>query len=123
MSTLERLRAEMCRRSQRRSKLNQELSRLLALLRAMPVEKVILFGSLARGEVGMNSDLDLVVIMPSEKRFLSRAVELAQILEPELGLDLLVYTPEEFRGMQEDGNLFIRQVLKEGKVLYEAESA
>ena len=120
MKTSERLQRERERRIRRRSALERELQRLLAILQALSVEKVILFGSLARGEVGTWSDLDLLVVMPSEESFVRRAVELAQVLKPELGLDLVVYTPEEFKRMQEEGNPFLRQVLKEGRILYEA---
>ena len=105
------------RRLRRKAELERELERILGILKTLPVEKVILFGSLARGEVYEGSDLDLLIVMPSEKSFVDRAVELAQILGPRLGVDLVVYTPEEFKRLQEEGRSFLLELLREGKVL------
>jgi len=67
------------------------------------------------------SDLDFVVIKKTAKRFLERLIEVAKLIDNDLGkVDVFVYTPEEFKGMREDGNPFIERVLKEGRVLYEA---
>ena len=105
----------------RHQRLEEELRRLLPLLRRHPrVRRVILFGSLAKGVVGLASDIDLIVVMETSKRFLDRLDEIYRFLEPKVALDLLVYTPEEFERMRR-GNPFVRAALKEGEVLYEAD--
>jgi HEPN domain-containing protein/predicted nucleotidyltransferase len=82
-------------------------------------EKIILFGSAARGETDEYSDLDLIVIKKTDKRFVERLVEAGSFISPEVSVDILVYTPEELRAMIEEWNPFIEEALKDGKVLYE----
>jgi len=81
-------------------------------------EKIILFGSAARGDTDEYSDLDLIVIKKTDKRFVERLVEAGSFIPLELSVDILVYTPEEFQAMIEEGNPFIEEALKDGKVLY-----
>jgi len=81
--------------------------------------KAILFGSAARGDVDHWSDIDLVVIKRTDKRFLDRLMELGEVLAPNYALDLLVYTPEEFEQMVSEERPFIMRVLEEGRVIYE----
>jgi len=83
-------------------------------------EKIILFGSYARGEIDEYSDLDFVVIKKTKKRFLERLIEVAKLIDNDLGqVDVFVYTPKEFQRMIEWENPFIENVLKEGRVIYE----
>jgi len=99
-----------------------KLALVLDKIKVYEPEKIILFGSYARGEVDEQSDLDLVVIKRTDKRFLERLIEVARIVGPDFGkVDIFVYTPDEFRFMQESGNPFIHSISIEGKVLYEAE--
>lgn len=53
--------------AKRRTKLLQSLDSILDSLKEMGAQKIILFGSFARGDVDVNSDLDLFVLMPSSK--------------------------------------------------------
>jgi predicted nucleotidyltransferase len=83
-------------------------------------EKIIVFGSYVHGEVDEYSDLDFVVIKETSKRFLERLIDVAKLIDDELGqVDVFVYTPEEFQRMIEWKNPFIESVLKEGRVVYE----
>ncbi len=83
-------------------------------------EKVILFGSLANDDVSEWSDLDLVVIKETPKTFPQRLREVALLCRPTVGVDFLVYTPEEFAQMIADQNPFIvEEVVRKGRVLYE----
>ncbi len=85
-------------------------------------EKIILFGSLASGQVGEWSDLDLVIIKETDKPFLQRSEEVALLCMAPVGIDYLVYTPAEFAQMIASRNPFIvEEVLQKGKVLYERE--
>jgi predicted nucleotidyltransferase len=97
------------------------LKRVLERLKEYQPEKIILFGSYARDETDEYSDLDFVLIKKTDKRFLERLIEVAKLIDNDLGdVDVFVYTPEEFERMIEWGNPFIERVLKEGRVLYEA---
>jgi predicted nucleotidyltransferase len=104
---------------QRRVRLEAELRRILAELPRLGVTRAILFGSLASGHVGRTSDLDLVLVAPSEERFTRRLERFYRMLNPSVALDLFVYTPEEFDAMA-DSNPFLRSAIARGKVVYEA---
>lgn len=82
-------------------------------------EQVILFGSYARGVVTEDSDVDLLVIGPFEGRSVDKSVEIRMKLRPGFPIDLLVRTPEKVRQRIEMGDDFMREILEEGKVLYE----
>jgi len=83
-----------------------------------PIEKIILFGSAARGDVRKPYDLDVAILVPSRERFLTRQWRYWKKINPIFALDLLVYTPEEFRRMLRRGNAFAREIQKHGKVIY-----
>lgn len=79
-----------------------------------------MFGSYARGRADLYSDLDLVVVVPTELAFFERAKELLpEVWELGLAVDVLVYTPEEWARMRAEGNSFAATVEQEGKVIYE----
>jgi predicted nucleotidyltransferase len=102
-----------------RQRLESELQRYVDLLvvRYAP-EKIILFGSLAAGQARLWSDIDLVVVSRTEKRFLDRTKDALLLLRPTVGLDILMYTPEEFEQLSRERQFF-RQAILNGKVLYE----
>lgn len=105
---------------ERKTLLQRELQRMLdVLVRAYRPEKVLLFGSLARGEVSSWSDLDLIVVKKTPKRFLDRIDEVLRLIDPKVGVDLLVYTPEEFARLCAERPFVRDEVLRRGKVLYE----
>ncbi len=101
----------------RGERLLAELERLRQLLAPDPrVRGVVVFGSLATGEVHAWSDLDVVVVMDTQDRFVERISEIRRRLRPRVGMDLLVYTPEELRRLGH--RLFMREeILKKGKVM------
>lgn len=97
----------------------REAERLTSLAAELGVRRVILFGSLTRmDEPGLTSDLDLLIVWDTPLGFLERTVDLYRRLQPCVATDLLVYTPEEMERMVHTP--FVRQILKEGRVLYEA---
>ena len=81
-------------------------------------EKIILFGSRARGEADSKSDIDLAVIAETDKRFVQRLRESADVV-PESGVDVLIYTPREAAEMMERKNVFMKRIVSEGRVIYE----
>ena len=95
------------------------IGRVVDGLMAYGPDKIILFGSAARGDTDEYSDIDLIVIKQSNKRFVERLVEVTAYLPRDTAVDVLVYTPQEFQTMQEEGNPFIEQALSDGIVLYD----
>lgn len=83
------------------------------------VEKIILFGSFARGDMDEYSDIDIVVIKETKERFVKRLLDIESFADLPIHVDVFVYTPEEFATMFEGGNPFIDKVIKEGKIIYE----
>ena len=98
------------------------IDRVLKGLMAYEPEKIILFGSMARGDADEYSDIDLIIIKDTDQRFLLRLVEVTAFLPLDIGVDALVYTPKELEAMLAEGNPFIEQALKDGIVLYEKSS-
>jgi predicted nucleotidyltransferase len=102
--------------------LDEMASRLRTVFEKHGVLRAIVFGSFARGEVSRHSDLDLIVLQDTEKRFLSRydglLHEIFQAV-PGRDIDLLVYTPDELAQMMH--RPLIASALKEGKTIYESE--
>jgi predicted nucleotidyltransferase len=107
----------------RRAKLADALTHILhTLATEYHPEKVILFGSLAAETVGEWSDLDLVIVKDTTLPFLQRLKEVALLCRAQVGVDYLVYTPNEFADMVAQENPFIvNEVLHRGKVVYERE--
>jgi uncharacterized protein len=104
---------------ERREKLDSELKRILPLIIGEGVEKVILIGSLVTGQTHSLSDIDLIIIKKTNKRFLERLDEFYTILMPKVAIDILVYSPAEFKKMSKN-NLFIQYAIEKGLILYEA---
>ncbi len=86
---------------------------------AIHPQKIILFGSWARGEHSPHSDIDLLVIQESD---LPRPQRYGQVRRLFWGMglpmDILVYTPEEFARYQSVPGSFSHTVAREGRVLY-----
>lgn len=83
-------------------------------------EKIILFGSYARGTAGPDSDVDLLVVKsvvgPKQQERLNIRLALRGI---GLAKDVIVVTPEEVERDKDLVGTIIRPALREGKVLYE----
>jgi len=104
----------------RRALLEQELERYVALLKEhIHPERIILFGSLADNTLHDWSDIDLVVVCPSDQRFLDRVKTILRLLQPRVGIDMLVYTPAEFARLAQERAFVRDEILGKGKVLYE----
>ncbi|HXF65060.1 MAG TPA: nucleotidyltransferase domain-containing protein [Caldilineaceae bacterium] len=109
-------------RADRRAMLEAEIRRYLSVLQEhVQPERVLLFGSLARGDTDTWSDIDLVIVKETDKRFLDRIKEMMQLLRPQVGVDILVYTPAEFARLSQERAFIRNEIVGRGKVLYERE--
>ena len=83
-------------------------------------KKAIVFGSYARGDADRHSDLDLIVVVETERSFFKRHEEFAGLRDVwRRGMDLLIYTPEELADMLAEHRDFIETALEDGVVVYE----
>lgn len=85
--------------------------------------RIILFGSYAGGKPTPDSDVDLLVIMPFTGRPVEKSVGIRMKLLPDFPLDLLVRTPDNVRQRLTMGDGFMKDILHNGKVLYETHEA
>lgn len=104
--------------AERAALLDAALDHFVALLPGTDVEKVILFGSYARGALHSKSDIDLIVIRPTTQPYVRRSDDLIDLLPPGTAADLLVYTPEEWDQLRMSRG-FHRMAQEEGKVIYD----
>lgn len=88
------------------------------IVRQFHPERVILFGSHARGEAGPDSDVDLLVVVPAGKKR-EKQLEIRRTLRDfTVPVDIVVSTPEEFSWRQEIVGTIEYPAATEGKVLY-----
>lgn len=86
-------------------------------------ERIVLFGSRATGSSRTDSDVDLLVVMDTNRPPIQRAIEVKRACRPRfVSMDVLVKTPEEMEARLERGSFFLRLILEQGKVLYERQS-
>ncbi len=83
-------------------------------------DKIILFGSHARGQAGPDSDVDLLIVMPVEGSKRRKATEIDGTLSDRtIPVDLIVVTPEEFERARHQIGSVLRPAALEGLVLYD----
>lgn len=110
--------AEILRRkNERRTRLLTGMDSIVDQLKGMGAVKIVLFGSLMREEVDVNSDLDLFVLMPSTKSGKEWMDLIYDRIERRVASDIIVYNEKEF---QEElpWNSLLKSILK-GRVVYE----
>jgi predicted nucleotidyltransferase len=88
------------------------------IVEATHPDKIILFGSAARGAMGPNSDLDLLVIKAGDYRRRAVAVDVLRALRGiEYSTDVVVATPREVERYKDSYCLVIHAAIREGKVI------
>ena len=96
--------------------LEESVKRIVRVLSGR-VEKISLFGSYARGRSDLFTDLDILIIMKTEKSFADRLKEIYATLALPVDADIFCYTPEELERIKNRG--FFKKILAEEVVLYE----
>jgi predicted nucleotidyltransferase len=106
---------------ERKAALEAELARIVPIIisKYQP-DKIILFGSLATGEMHEWSDIDLVIIKETELNYFDRLLEFKKMLDCNLATDVFIYRPQEFEARVAENHYFmVDEILGKGKVLYE----
>jgi len=96
---------------------NEVVRRILSVSRP---EKIILFGSHARGEAGPDSDLDLLILEAGITRPRQESLRLRRALRGlRIPIDVIVATPEQAARYRNSIGLIYAPALREGRLLYE----
>jgi predicted nucleotidyltransferase len=87
-------------------------------------ERIIMFGSYAKGNPTIRSDLDLLVVMPTDPPTPFRTSD----IEPYLGcslapVDIHIVTAEELKEYSKQEHHFLHSVLRSGRTLYQRDMA
>ena len=112
-------------REKLRERYEHAIERIVAqLCKTYGPEKIILFGSCARGDFGEDSDIDLLIVKETALRPLDRMREVYKVVySPHhyLAIDPLVLTSKELTQRLEARDYLVQEIVREGKVLYERE--
>ncbi|MYE87904.1 nucleotidyltransferase domain-containing protein [Candidatus Poribacteria bacterium] len=96
--------------------IEQLMARIIELVQPL---RIILFGSAARGEMGPDSDIDVLVVMPDGVRRRQTAQFLyRQIRGLGVPFDILVATPDDLERHQDNIGLIYHSILREGREVY-----
>jgi predicted nucleotidyltransferase len=104
----------------KKSKYSKQIQEMAdRIVKRFDPEKIILFGSHARGDAGPDSDVDLLVVMPVAGSKRDKMVEIGVALHDiHLPKDIIVTTPEDFEWRKEIVGTIERPDVHESKVLY-----
>jgi predicted nucleotidyltransferase len=91
-----------------------------AVAREFHPQKIILFGSHAYGEPTMDSDVDLLIILPFRGNEVSKAGQIRSRFDAPFALDLLVRKPDFIAERLRERDMFIELVINRGQVMYES---
>ena len=112
-----------------KKQIDKKLKRIINDLKPYNPEKIILFGSYARGDSRKDSDIDLLIIKKTKKSLMKRIDEVTSLIYKKEyytddekfpgDVDVIVYTPSQLKYRRDLGDFFVKRILKEGKVIYE----
>jgi len=83
-------------------------------------ERVILFGSAARGDAGPRSDVDLLVVAEGGDRWDLAAMVYERLAGVGVPVDAILVTPADLERYKDSLGLVYRPALAEGRIVYEA---
>lgn len=101
---------------ERRAELEAELPLIVERLVRLGARRLVLFGSLARGEVAPTSDIDLLVVLDRPGRYADRLAVVYDAMAARVGVDALVFTSAELAAAA--ARPFMRDILAKGRVLH-----
>ena len=90
------------------------------IVEAVQPERIILFGSAARGVMGRNSDVDLLVVKEGENAWTVMGRIYENLYGVDAAVDAVVVSPEEVERYKDSHALVIKPALQEGRVVYES---
>jgi predicted nucleotidyltransferase len=90
------------------------------IVREFSPQRVILFGSYAYGNPDVDSDVDLLVVLPFKGKPVRKAIEIRNRINAKVPLDLLVRTPDQIEDRIAKNDWFMREIVEKGRTLYEA---
>jgi predicted nucleotidyltransferase len=96
--------------------LNSVVSALIAKYKP---EKIILFGSLAKDDVKEMTDIDLLIVKDTRKPYTDRIREVIGLCNYNVGIDFIIYNPQELAEMIKTQSFVRNEMIKKGKVIYE----
>lgn len=101
-----------------------KINKIVENIKPYNPDKVILFGSRAWGKPHRDSDFDLMVIKNTREKYSTRFCKVRKLLR-NFGesFDIIVMTPDEIRDRKKINDLFVKNILKNGKVIYATEDA
>jgi predicted nucleotidyltransferase len=104
----------------KKTKVQAQIDRMVKrIVRKFHPEKIILFGSHARGDAGPDSDVDLLVVLEFDGSKLDKMVEIGVALHDiPVPKDIVVTRPEDFAWRQEIVGTIEYPATHEGKLLY-----
>ena len=83
-------------------------------------EKVILFGSGSSRAMRQESDIDLLIIKNTKKKYLDRVREVALMLDSKFPTDVFILTPQELdKAVAQNRFFIVDEILPKGKTIYE----
>lgn len=85
-------------------------------------EKIILFGSCARGNPTESSDIDLLIVKQTKKNRLERTKEVFLFVDHTLPFEPIILTPQEVKSRYQANDYFLQDALKEGEVIYDSKA-
>ena len=104
---------------QRRINISEINDKVRTIANKFRPDKIMLFGSYAKGDPSFESDIDLLVIMDTSQSTWDLAVEISLAVKHTFPMDIIVRTPQEIASRLQDGDVFITNVMETGKILYE----
>jgi predicted nucleotidyltransferase len=105
---------------EKRKPIQKEIQKMVKIIvERFDPERIILFGSHARAEASLDSDVDLLVVMKVEGSKREKQLELRTALHDiHVSKDIIISLPEEFEWRKEIVGTIERPAFKEGRVLY-----
>jgi len=104
------------------NEIEPELARIVSRLAEHGAERVVLYGSFARGDFHADSDVDLLIVKDTDERFIDRIASALAVTGARIPVEPVVHTQAELETMRARRSGLLADVEREGKVLYERSS-